>query len=105
MAITELKDSDWKEFIKADYAVIDCYGDGCVACVMLAPFYEAAADEMPGISFGRINTTYNPAIAEAYGVMALPTLLFFRKGEKVHELIGSVETDELRANIAKMLYE
>ena len=45
MATVELKDSEWKEFSKADYAVIDCYGENCTACVMLAPIYDAVADE------------------------------------------------------------
>lgn len=104
MGTVELKDSQWKEFIKTEYAVIDCYGDQCVACVMLAPFYDALADELRGISFGRINITHYPEIAEEFHVDAMPTLLFFRKGEKVHEVTGSMEREELLSHVAKMLY-
>lgn len=105
MGTIELKDSQWKEFSMADYAVIDCYGDNCVACVMLAPVYDAVADEMPGVAFGRVNITEYPDIAEAYNIMAMPTLLFFRKGEKVHEITGSMEREELLAQLAQMLYQ
>lgn len=105
MGTVELRDSQWKEFSQAEYAVIDCYGDHCVACVMLAPFFDAAADELKGISFGRINITQYPEIAEEYGINAMPTLLFFRKGEKVHEITGSMEREELLAHVAQMLYQ
>lgn len=105
MGTIELKESQWKAFSQADFAVIDCYGDSCMACVILAPVFDAVADEMVGVSFGRINITQYPEIAEAYHIMAMPTLLFFRKGEKVHEITGSMEREDLLGQIAKLLYE
>lgn len=105
MGTLELKNSEWKEFSKADYAVIDCYGENCSACVILAPVYDAAADELSGIAFGRVNITHYPEIAEQYGIDAMPTLLYFRKGELHHQSIGSLEREELLAEIARLLYE
>lgn len=104
MATVELKDSQWEAFSQADYAVIDCYGDHCSACVALAPVYDALADEMPGVAFGRINITAYPDIAEKHHVTAMPTLLYFRKGEKVHESIGSMDREQLLEQMAQMLY-
>lgn len=105
MGTIELHDNQWDEFSRADYAVIDCYGDNCVACVMLAPVYDAVADQMPGVAFGRINISQYPEIANTFHITAIPTLLFFRRGEKVHEAIGSMEQPELLAQLAKLLYE
>ena len=105
MAIAELKEQEWKEFSKADYAVIDCYGQNCGACVILAPIFDAVADEMPGIAFGRIDISYYPDIANTYGIDAMPTLLYFRKGELIHQTVGSMEREELLAHIAKLLYQ
>lgn len=105
MGTVELKERDWEAFSKADFAVIDCYGDHCAACVMLAPVYDAVADEMPGVAFGRINITVYPEIANTYNIMAMPTVLFFRKGEKVHEITGSMEREDLLTQIAQMLYQ
>lgn len=105
MGTCELKNSEWMEFSSADYAVIDCYGDFCSACVMLTPVFDAVADEMPGISFGRINITQYPEIADKYGITAMPTLLFFRRGEKVCEAVGSMEREELLGHISEMLYK
>lgn len=105
MATVELKDSEWKEFSKADYAVIDCYGENCTACVMLAPIYDAVADELAGVSFGRVNISIYPEIADSYGINAMPTLLFFRKGELADQFIGSMEREDLLGLISKLLYE
>ena len=105
MATIELKDSQWKEFSQAEYAVIDCYGENCVACVMLAPTFDAVADELSGVHFGRINITFYPEIADTYGINAMPTLLYFRKGELVDQSIGSIEREELLGQISKLLYQ
>ena len=105
MATVELKNDEWKEFKKAEYSIIDCYGENCTACVILEPIYDAVADEMSEIAFGRINITFHPEIADAYGVNAMPTLLYFRNGELVNQTIGSIDREELLTNISKMLYE
>lgn len=106
MATVELKSNDgWKDFIQTEYSIIDCYGDNCVACVVLEPIYDVVADEMAEIAFGRVNITHYPGIADTYGVNAMPTLLYFRNGELVNQSIGSIEREELLANIAKMLYQ
>ncbi len=103
--VKELKNTEWKSFSKAEYAVIDCYGENCFACVLLAPIFDAAADELSGISFGRVNITFEPDIADTFGIDSMPTLLFFRKGELVNRVIGSMESEDLISEISKLLYE
>ncbi len=103
--IKELKNTEWKEFSKAEYAVIDCYGENCFACVLLAPVFDAAADELAGLNFGRVNISFEPDIAEAFSIDSMPTLLFFRKGELVDKVIGSIDSEELMEHISKLLYE
>lgn len=105
MGTIELKESQWKAFSEADYAVLDCYGENCTACVILAPVFDALADELPGVAFGRINITFYPEVADTYGIDAMPTLLYFRKGELVDQTVGSIEREELLAHISKLLYE
>lgn len=105
MATRELKNDEWKEFIQADYAVVDCYGQNCVACVMLEPVYNKIADELTGISFGRLDISYYPGMADQYGINAMPTVMFFRKGKLVDQVVGSVEREELLAAISKFLYQ
>ena len=105
MATIELKNDEWKAFIQNEYAVVDCYGQDCVACVMLEPIYDKVADELAGVSFGRLDISYYPSMADAYGLNAMPTLMLFRKGELVDQFVGSMEREDLLARRAKFLYQ
>lgn len=105
MATVELKENEWEQFKNCEYAVIDCYGDRCTACVILEPTFDAVADELSAINFGRINITQYPEIADAFNVSAMPTLLYFRNGEIVDQSIGSIERDELLEYISALLYK
>lgn len=105
MATVELKNSEWKNFISDnEYAIIDCYGDDCVACVILEPVYDALADDLDPVAFGRVNITHYPEIADVNDIDAMPTLLYFRNGKQVDTTIGSLEKDELEQHISKLLY-
>ena len=90
MIITEAETGTFDSLVDTEYAVVDCYGDYCGACVMLEPVFRAVASDMAGIRFLRIN--------------ALPTLLFMRGGREVWRVEGSMGPGELRYNIAQMLY-
>lgn len=103
--VKELNDEQWKEFSQAEYAVIDCYGENCFACVMMVPVFDAVADELPGVAFGRINVSFNPDMANTNNIDAMPTLLYFRNGKEIDRSIGSIDRDELLSNVAKLLYE
>lgn len=104
MATVELKDSEWKEFSKADYAIIDCYGDNCGACVMLEPVFDALADDMPKVAFGRVNISFFSEIADQFSIDSMPTLLYFRKGELVNKTVGSMDREDLLEAMSDLLY-
>ncbi len=104
MATVELTNETWRDFSKADYALIDCYGDECTACVILEPVYDGVADELFEIPFGRINISSDFEIANEYGIDAMPTILYFRKGELIFSTAGSIDREELMRNVSKLLY-
>lgn len=105
MATVELKNKEWEDFSKAEYAIIDCYGDHCFACVMLEPVFDGIADELAEISFGRINISKYSEIADIYSIDAMPTLLFFRNGSVVDKVVGSIDREEFLKHISNMLYQ
>lgn len=92
-------------YVSEGYAVIDCYGDFCAACVMLEPVFEGVASDMAEIRFGRINATQCGDVAEKYGINALPTILFFRDGVEVHRAIGSLDREMFNEQLSVMLYQ
>lgn len=105
MAIIEANNETFDSLIDGPYAVVDCYGDFCSACVMLEPVYAAAANDMSFIRFSRINISRYGEVADRFGIQAMPTLLFFRNGELADRVEGSMERDELNKYLAKMLYQ
>lgn len=96
---------NFDSIIDCDYAVVDCYGDFCAACVLLEPVYTAAANDMAYVRFARTNLSEYPEIADRFGINAMPTLLFFRNGKLVHQAIGSMDRSTLNKHLAKMLYQ
>ena len=77
--------------------LVDFYADWCGPCKMLAPVVEALATEYEGkVKIGKLNVDQSPDIAEQYGVMSIPTLLFIKNGEVVNKTIGVVSKAELQ---------
>lgn len=105
MAILEGNTENFDALIDAPYAVVDCYGDFCAACVMLEPVYTAAANDMGFIRFIRVNISQYGKVAERFGINAMPTLLYFRSGELVTQSVGSIDREELNKYLAEMLYQ
>lgn len=105
MAILEGTTENFDRLIDAPYAVVDCYGDFCAACVMLEPVYTAAANDMGFIRFIRVNVTQYGEVAERFGIYSMPTLLYFRNGELINQSTGSMGRDKLNGYLAKMLYQ
>ncbi|MGN0507459.1 MAG: thioredoxin [Lachnospiraceae bacterium] len=76
--------------------LVDFYADWCGPCKMLAPVVEALAAEYEGkVKIGKLNVDQSPDIAEQYGVMSIPTLLFIKNGEVVNKTIGVVSKAQL----------
>lgn len=103
--IRELDTKSFKEVIaSSDYAVIDCYGDFCFACELLVPVFDGLAHKMPGIDFCRINLTQNFELAKEMQIFNFPTTLFYKKGELITSIIGSVDEETLLEAVAQILY-
>lgn len=106
MIIKELEGlEELEQCVSQGYSIVDCYGDFCAACVMLAPVFDRIASDMAGIQFARINVSQHMEVSEKFGINALPTILFFRDGQEVHRAIGSLDYEELKAQAAVLLYQ
>lgn len=83
--------------------LVDFYSDSCVPCKRLSPVLaeleEQYADE---IRFVKININFDAALAEQYEVQSVPTIVFFKNGEEVSRLNGSLKKNEIAANIENL---
>lgn len=83
--------------------VVDFWAEWCHPCKMLEPHLKRLVEENDGVVLGKLNTDEHPEIAARFGVMSIPTVIFFKNGQEVNRLIGAVpyhvlkgKADELR---------
>lgn len=70
--------------------LVDFWADWCPPCRMIAPVLtEIAAEYADRLTIAKLNYDENPIIPARYGVLGLPTLLLFKNGEVVQQLVGA----------------
>lgn len=94
-------DGDFEDALqKYNSMVVDCWAEWCAPCRMIAPVIEEMARKYAGkVAFGKLNVDDNMRIASQYGIMAIPTLLFFKNGKEVDRIIGAVPKGQIEAKI------
>ena len=102
----EIKEANsMKLVLKAKTPVlVDFWAPWCGPCRMVAPIVDELADEYEGkIAFFKLNVDDNPRIASQYGVMSIPTLIIFKDGKPVSNIVGFRPKAELKKNLDEAL--
>ena len=89
----ELTDSNFEtEVLKSPLPVlIDFWAIWCGPCRIISPIVEELAGEYNGkLKVGQLDVDANPAISMQYGIRSIPTLLLFKDGQVVEQVIGAV---------------
>ena len=85
-------------------AVVDFFATWCGPCKMMAPVIETLAGEYDGKAvIGKLDVDENEDIAARYGVMTIPTVIFFKNGELVTKTVGVQSKAALKKIIDGML--
>ncbi len=102
--VEHLNSSNFDTFIKSHkVAIVDFWAEWCAPCLMLAPIVEELASDYPQVGFGKLNSDESPDIAGRYGVFSLPTILFFKDGNPVDEVVGAVPREEIERKLKLIL--
>jgi thioredoxin 1 len=84
--------------------LVDFWAEWCGPCRRVAPIVEELADEYQGrIKVGKVNVDDGQKTATSYGVMSIPTLMFFKDGQVIEQIVGAVGKDELKRKIEEHL--
>ncbi|MBN2279855.1 MAG: thioredoxin [Candidatus Marinimicrobia bacterium] len=94
-----------EEVLKSDLpVVVDLWAQWCQPCLKLGPIVEEVAKQYTGrVKFGKINIDVHQDVAVKYGVMSIPTLLYFKNGEVAHKTVGLIPEKKLIEAIEKVL--
>ena len=83
-----------------ELVVVDFYADWCGPCKMMAPIIEQLAEEYSGsVKIGKLNVDENPATAQKFRVMSIPTILFIKNGNVVDTIVGAVSKNLIEGKI------
>ncbi len=101
----EATDSNFSELIKSNaLVVVDCWASWCAPCRMIAPIIEELARDYAGkIVFGKLDVMKNQRVSTEYHVMSIPTLMIFKNGQLVDQIIGAMPRKMLEPKITQYL--
>lgn len=94
-----------EEVMEASQPVlVDFWAPWCGYCTKLAPVMdEVSADLGEKVKVVKLNVDENRSIAQKYGVMSLPTMILFKKGEQAEKLMGYMPKANITAKISPLL--
>ena len=84
--------------------IVDCWAEWCGPCRMVAPIVDEVSKEYTGkLKVLKLNTDENPDVAGKYRIMGIPTLMFFKDGKTVDQIVGAVPKSQLKSKIDALL--
>ncbi|HUB09978.1 MAG TPA: thioredoxin [Myxococcales bacterium] len=104
--ILELSDDNFKkEVLEADKPVlVDFWATWCMPCKAIAPVVEELAKSYSGkVKVGKMDIDHHQATPQSFGIRSIPTLLVFKGGKVVDQIVGAVPKGKIEDALRKAL--
>jgi thioredoxin 1 len=94
-----------KEVLESEQpAIVDFWASWCGPCKMIAPIFEELSTQYTGkVKFVKVNVDENPKTPANYGVRGSPTLIMFKGGKVIDQVVGAVPKGQLENIVKKVL--
>ena len=80
--------------------VVDFWAVWCGPCRMVSPIVDELATEYEGkVGFAKLNVDENPEVSVKYGIRSIPTLLVFKDGKPVDQIVGALPKKEMQKRV------
>ncbi|MGA3243531.1 MAG: thioredoxin [Bacteroidota bacterium] len=102
----EVTDANFqKEVLESQTPVlVDFWAEWCGPCKMIAPVVEQLAKDFDGkLKVGKVDVDSNQQTSMAFGIRSIPTLLIFKNGKVVDQIVGAVPKQALADKVTKHL--
>ena len=84
--------------------MVDFWATWCGPCKIVAPVVEELSKEYEGkVVFAKVNTDENSDLATKYNIRGIPTLMFFKEGKLLDQVVGAVPKAQLKSKIDSFL--
>ena len=85
-------------------SIVDFWAEWCGPCKLLGPTVEKIADEYAGkLKVFKMNVDENPGVPSQYHIRGIPTLIFFKGGQQVDQMVGNHSKDAITQKIQQLL--
>ena len=100
MAELNFTNSNFKEEVlqSKEPVLVDFGATWCGPCRMMGPVVEELANDYAGkVKVGKVNVDEEPELAQEYGIMSIPTIIIFKEGKIVNQVVGARTKSDLEA--------
>ena len=89
MAVIKVTKENFEEIIGGKTVLLDFYADWCGPCRMVAPIVEEISNERTDVTVAKINVDDEPELAQAFGIVSIPTLVVMKDGKVANQSAGA----------------
>lgn len=100
----ELTKDNFEENTKSGVALVDFWAPWCGPCRMLAPVIDKLAEAYAGkANICKVNTDEQEELSAQYGIRSIPTILFFKDGKVIDQMVGATSEQSLKDKLDSLL--
>jgi len=103
--VQQITNDNFQELVSGNKPLlIDFWAEWCGPCRMVGPIVDELAEEYADqVVVGKVNTEENDELASEFGILSIPTLLFFKNGEIVDKLVGAASKSLIETKLKGLL--